>query len=118
MSENLDHTSGGTFATDDIIDQQTANTKFINIQASAPSPSYDGQPWVDTDDDPVIIRVMDKTNTQWMTYEGIRYVSSTALDPSPDVYTVGELVILYNTGTSKSQLIAASNNGWVKMIEG
>ena len=110
MSENLDHEVGGTFASGDLITEQCANTKFITIQSSNPSPIYDGQVFIDTDDNPPLIRVYDLTNTQWMTRPRNPYQSTHFINPEISLANNGALVVQYN-GT-KTVLLARTNGEW------
>jgi hypothetical protein len=66
MSENTDPTTGGTFAADDLADQQTANMKLILVQAGAPTTAYDGQVWACTSSDPLLLQMRDDTNSRWV----------------------------------------------------
>ena len=113
MSENLDHTTGGTFATDDLIDQQTANTKFILIQAAAPSTPYDGQVWMCTSSDPPLLKVYDTTNTHWMENHMKQYLNfSQGYKPLSQPVTLhGDLSLQHDSGSSNNVYLYFKANG-------
>ena len=100
MSENTDPTIGGTFTTTDLIDEQTANTKFILVQATAPSPSYDGVVWVCTSSDPPLLQTRDETNSRWIQRHSQQYYTGTLAYRSwgnPPTLN-GDLDLRYSTG--------------------
>jgi len=114
LSENLDHTTGGTFEDGDLIDEQSANTKFIIIQSSTPSPSYDGTIFIDLDDDTPIIRARDDTNSDWLTIRSRKYVTGSTWIEDPD--TGGKVdahsVLKYNTVDFNTRLYFLANDEW------
>lgn len=111
MSENENHETGGTFVNEDVITEQCGNTKMVIIQSAEPSNMYDGQFWIDTDDDPPYIRVRDQTNTAWMTkyeqsYETGGFDAATGTSPAAN----GTIVVKYD-GTS-SYIFIRTNSLW------
>ena len=116
MSENTNHTTGGTFASDDLIDEQVANTKFVLVQAAAPTAKYDGQMWACTSSDPPLLETYDDTNTQWMQRHINQYQTGTlayrTLSSPPTLN--GALNLCYSTGgatTSGKTLLYFKANG-------
>ena len=112
MSENTDHETGGTLVNEDIITEGCGNTKFVIIQSADPSPTHDGQMFVDTDDATPIIRTQDKTNTQWMTNRSTKYTTGTTWIEEPDSYSVtsGHSVLKYNSGDTFTRLYFFANS--------
>lgn len=115
MSENTDPSSGGTFQADSLIDEQTANTKFIVVQSAAPSTNYDGSVFIGTDDNPPFIRVRDGTNTQWMTRYQDEYDTTTVIR-RPFEYGEttlnGTFAVQYNGALGATLLHVKSNGIW------
>jgi len=119
MVENTNHESGGTFADEDQVTEQCGNIKYVIIQSGDPSPTYDGQCFMDTDDDPLIWRVQDKTNTQWLTMMPIYYSSGADgyKPPSDDAhggYKVqnGTLGINYDSTGTRNIIFFRANDKW------
>jgi len=124
MSENLDHETGGTFATDDVYTEQCMNTKTIIIQSAEPSTKYDGQHWIDTDDDPPHVQGYDETNTQWMTYFPQYYISGAEgykppTDTSNGGYITadGTLSVQYDSTNTVTRLYFRGNSEWYGIEE-
>lgn len=101
ISENLNHETGGTFANEDIVTEQSANTKYILVQAAAPSNPYDGQIWTNTSSDPPIQKVYDATNTAYLERHPIWYESTSSavfVLPAATPTINGTIVIQYEAG--------------------
>ena len=118
MSENTDHITGGTFATDALIDEQTANTKLIIIQSANPTNPYDGVIFIDTDDNPIKIRVRDETNSQWMERRDIIYETGHNVLPSATPIRNGMFVVQYDATDAKTILWFNINNWWWTVTSG
>ena len=119
MSENLDHTTGGTYATRDVCDAKTLNVKEVIIQNAAPSTNYDGQIWEDADEITPLMKVYDLTNTQWMTKGGQLYESGSYQSRMPSIIgdgTNGIFVLQNNTYDSAVYLQMRSNGRWWAVV--
>lgn len=119
MSENLDHESGGTFIAKDIITVQCGNTKMIIVQNAAPGTTYDGQIWEDADEITPVMKIQDKTNSQWMTKVGQFYETGSFQSRVPSVIgdgTNGVFVTQNNTYDSVVYLHMRSNGRWWAVV--
>lgn len=103
---------------DDLIDEQTANIKFIIVQTDAPSPVYDGQVHIDTDDDPPLIRIYDTTNTMWLQRKHITYDTVNNEYPSESPVLNGSLQVRYDSGSTQHQLLTRANSKWWAVTSG
>lgn len=116
MSENTDHETGGTLADDDIVTEQRYNVKQVCIQSAEPSNIYDGELWIDTDDNPHKLQTYDKTNTAWITNHPVWYESITDdldnVNPATSPVIEGTLNMQYNSTTGKTYLYAYVDNGY------
>lgn len=118
MSENTDHETGGTFANEDIVTEQSANTKYILVQAAAPTTPYDGQISTNTSSDPPIQKVYDATNTAYLERRPIWYETTSSAVPVVPTATPtinGTLVLQYEEGGSGTTLFvksATTPNDW------
>ena len=116
MSENTDHETGGTFVDEDVVTEQCSNIKFPIIQSSVPSSVFDGQVFIDTDDDPQKIQVYDNTNTAWVSNYPQWYETITDeldnVNPAKTPVIRGTLVVQYNSTTGKSYLYVYVNSGY------
>lgn len=120
MSENLDHESGGTFATEDKCNAKCLNVKEVIVQSANPTNPYDGTFFVDTDDDPPIVRIYDDTNTAYMTKHAIWYSTGAKRYKTVDILdgrTVrnGVLSIQHDTTESDDFLYFMANSVWYGM---
>lgn len=51
---------------DDLDARLVSTTDKVNIGATAPTPTYAGQVWVDTNGAEVLLKVRNKANTAWL----------------------------------------------------
>jgi len=107
MTENTNHETGGTFVDEDVVTEQSANTKYILIQAAAPNNDYDGQIWENTSSDPPLLKIYDTTNTAYMERRPIWYevTAATVTEvPAASPTLDGTLVVQYSSGTGVTTL--------------
>jgi len=114
MTENIDHETGGTFVSEDVITEQCGNTKMILVQGAAPDNAYDGQIHIDTDDDPPSVKVYDATNTAWMSRTRTHYESHAVAFQKPTSTPIinGDLVLKYDSENLDTYLYMRSNSDW------
>jgi len=113
VSENLNHETGGVIVDEDIYTEECCNTKLIIVQSAEPSTTYDGQHWIDTDDDPPLLRTRDETNSQWMTHYRREYETGHASLPDINDNVInGMMTVEWDSIDSKAALWVRANNWW------
>ena len=103
------------FTSDQLIDEATANQKFVLVQAAAPTTPYDGQVWVCTSSNPPLIKTYDATNTQWAEKHLTRYLNfSQGYKPLSQPVTLhGDLSLQHDSGSSNNAfLYFKANDLW------
>lgn len=113
MSQNEDPSTGGVYTSENIQLEDSSNVKMVTVDTSTPSTTYDGQHWIDTTENPPEVNIRDETNTQWMTREITDYESIAQTIPTVTPRKNGMLVVVYNTDTTVTTLLAFSGNTWV-----
>jgi len=106
------------FSTDDLITAALLNQKTIYIGTGAPSTVYDGQLWVDTSENPPLLKIYDATNTMWLELRPIWYETQSGswADPSTSPVIDGTLAIVYNSTQGATRLYARANNNWYNIF--
>lgn len=114
MSENLDHEAGGTFVDGDVCTKKCLNTKEVIIQSANPGVAYDGQMFVDIDDNGPQLRIYDVTNTEYMTRPNIRYssVANGFKSPATTHHVNGVISIHHDTDDNKIYMYVRANSVW------
>jgi len=103
MSENLDHETGGTYASLEIMTVKSSNIKIPSIGTVTPVNPYDGTTWTDTNSDPPVLKTYDETNTDWMDQGTVSYTSNAfEVKPLTNTQHNGHISIKYGTGTGDS----------------
>ena len=102
---------GGLFASDDVIEENVANTKFILVQAEPPAISYFGETWVCTSSDPPLLQTYDAVNEQWMKHHSRFYHSFSQAYKTLTEQLDGGLSIQHDSGSGADTYLYFKANG-------
>lgn len=112
MSENNDHETGGTTEYDDIWSEPACNTKLVIVSTTAPTNKYDGQRWLDTSEDPPVLKTYDETNNDYVERDATYYETGHNDLPGITKYRNGLMVVEWDATDGKASLWVRSNNWW------
>ena len=116
MSENTNPEEGGIYATGDVINAVSANTKTIYIDTTNPTIEYNGEVWIDSSENPPILKNYNSAETIWQTHPGIESKAIT-MERTPDEYTIpsnsGHIVVQHNSVLDETIIhIKANGRYW------